>query len=70
METPSLGRLPTKTKDPNLTMRHGYPPPDAKPVFQYHGIINIIIIELAHSKAILENSLKIKPQPADFENLS
>ena len=27
-------------------------------------IIIIIIIELTHSKTILENSLKIKPQPA------
>ena len=29
-------------------------------------------IDLTHSKTILENSLKIKPQPAalDFENLS
>ena len=34
-------------------------------------IIIIIIIGLTHSKTILENSLKIKPQPAalDFENL-
>ena len=34
-------------------------------------IIIIIIIELAHSKTILENSLKIKSQPAalDFDNL-
>ena len=32
----------------------------------------IIIIELTHSKTLLENSLKIKSQPAtlDFENLS
>ena len=35
-------------------------------------IIVIIITELTHSKTILENSLKIKPQPTplDFENLS
>ena len=25
-------------------MRHGYPTPDANPVFQYHGVIIIIII--------------------------
>ena len=35
-------------------------------------IITIITIELTHSKTKLENSLKIKPQPADlhFDNLS
>ena len=35
-------------------------------------IIMIFIIELTHSKTILGNSLKIKPQPAalDFENFS
>ena len=35
-------------------------------------IIIIIIIELTRSKTKLENSLRIKPQPAtlDFENLS
>ena len=32
----------------------------------------VVVVELTHSKTILENSLKIKPQPAalDFENLS
>ena len=35
-------------------------------------VVIIIIIELTHSKTILENSLKIKLQPAalGFENLS
>ena len=35
-------------------------------------IIVIIIIELTHIQTILENSLKIKPQPAafDFQNVS
>ena len=28
----------------NLTLRHGYPLPDANPVFQYHGRIIIIIV--------------------------
>ena len=34
-------------------------------------IIVVVIIELTHNKTILENSLKIKVQPAalDFENL-
>ena len=36
------------------------------------GGIVVVVVELTHSKTILENSLKIKPQPAalDFENLS
>ena len=35
-------------------------------------IIIIIIIELAHSKTILENTVEIEPQPValDFRNLS
>ena len=35
-------------------------------------VIVIIIIELTHSKTILEITVEIKPQPAalDFENLS
>ena len=31
-------------KDPSLAMRHGYPPPDANLVFQYHRYIIIIVI--------------------------
>ena len=32
---PSVGKLPSKAKDPNMTMKHGYPSPDANsPVFQ------------------------------------
>ena len=36
------------------------------------GGIVVVVVELTHSITILENSLKIKPQPAalDFENLS
>ena len=41
--TPSLEKWPNKAKDPNLTLRHGYSPPDANPVFLYQGDINIII---------------------------
>ena len=35
-------------------------------------IIIIIIIELTHSKTILENTVEMEPQPValDFENLS
>ena len=33
-------------------------------------IIVIIVFELTHSKTIVENSLKIKSQPAVFENPS
>ena len=35
-------------------------------------IINIIIINLTHSKTILENTVEIEPQPVtlDFKNLS
>ena len=35
-------------------------------------IINIIIIELTHSKTLLENTVEIEPQPVvlDFKNLS
>ena len=29
-------------QDPNLVTRHGYKPPDANPVFQYHVVIIII----------------------------
>ena len=32
--------------------------------------IYTIVFELTHSKTIVENSLKIKSQPAVFENLS
>ena len=35
IETPSLGKLQTKTKDPNLTLGHGYFPLDVNLVFQY-----------------------------------
>ena len=38
IKTPSLGRLPSKTKFPNLAMRYGYLPPDANLVFQYYGV--------------------------------
>ena len=44
IETPSLEKLPSKAKDPNLAIRHGYPRPDANPVFQYDKDIIIIII--------------------------
>ena len=42
--TPSLEKLPNKAKDPSLTLRHGSSPPDANPVFLYHGDSIIIII--------------------------
>ena len=51
IETPSLGRLPSKAKDPNLAMRHGYHSPYANPVFQYHGgsiIIYLILLLFTH----------------------
>lgn len=35
-------RLSSKVKDPNQVTRHGYKPPDANPVFQYHVVIIII----------------------------
>ena len=45
IETLSLGKLPFKTKDPNWSMRHGYPPPETNPVFQY-GVVVIIIVTI------------------------
>ena len=38
METPSLGKLATKAKDPNLILRHGYP---RRTPTRYFNIINI-----------------------------
>ena len=45
---------------------------ELKRVKMVADLFAIITIELTHSKSILGNSLKIKPQPAalDFENLS
>ena len=57
----------------HLPVRLNYTPPDVIPVFQGHGvIIIIIIIELTHSKTILENTVEIETQPVvlDFKNLS
>ena len=36
-------KVTNATKDPKLTMRHGYAPPDTNPLFQYDGGIIIII---------------------------
>ena len=44
IEASSLGRLPSKAKDPNLALRHDYPPLDANPMFQYHRDIAIIVV--------------------------
>ena len=44
IKTPSLEKLPTKAKDPILTLRHGYPTLDANRVFHYHGVVIVIII--------------------------
>ena len=40
--------------------------------FEKKVIIIIIIIELTHSKTLLENTVEIEPQPVvlDFKNLS
>ena len=59
IETPSLGRLPTKAKDPNLAMRHGYRPPDANPVLHDHGDVIIIIIIIIFIIIIKSGSNKI-----------
>ena len=38
MEKTCEGGLPTKTQDPHLTLRHGYTPVNANPVFLNRGI--------------------------------
>ena len=54
-------------------MRWDYPPLDINPLFPgFGGQEIIIIIELTHTKTILENTVEIEPQPValDFKNLS
>ena len=53
IETPSLGKLPSKAKDSNLAIRDGYSPPDANPAFQYHGDVIIIIMMMMILSLIL-----------------
>ena len=61
IETPSLEKLPSKAKDRNLDVRHGYSPPDANPVFQYNGVIIIIVIIV-----IIAINLTLTLLPASF----
>ena len=74
--TPSLDRLPTL---PSAHETITFTLPGANPVFQDHGgiiiiivVVIIFIIELTHSKTVLENTTELEPQPValDFKNFS
>ena len=47
IEIPTLGRLPTKAKDLNPAMRHGYPTQEANLVLHDHGV-NLILLLLLY----------------------
>ena len=67
MEPLSLGRLPVKAKDTNLTLRNNYPPPDDNTVFQYEEDITIIIITIIIVIIIITIDIIIRVVAVNFK---